>query len=311
MHSAKSLSLTLAALLTLIVARAQVVAPDRKDWAYLGSVNVATTPYTLLCYKILQINNATDRYASVVQVSVQADANYFNEQATYEIRIDKHEGSPPRFDGLEIQCITGNPGAATFYIFNDAVWVRSTWQWGSIYWRTVGDFGNASPRVATTTSSTAVPVGALATTSNSGLKCDFDNNTFFKLPHVDPIGNLRINGIYTPSSGEDAPKLAVNGDITAKKVKVTQTGWADFVFDPAYALPALDTVETFIKRYRHLPEIPSAADVEKNGQDLGEMNRKLLQKIEELTLYVIDLKKENEAQSQAIRALQENSRKKK
>ncbi|WP_126248971.1 hypothetical protein [Chitinophaga rhizosphaerae] len=305
----KSLFLAFAALLTFVIAKAQVVPPDRKDWAFLGSVNVATTPYTLLCYKILQINNATDRYASVVQVSVQADANYFNEQATYEIRIDKHEGSPPRFDGLEILCISGNPGAATFYVFNDAVWVRSTWQWGSMYWRTVGDFGNASPRVAATTSTTTVPVGALATTSNSGLKCDFDNNTFYRLPHVDPIGTMCINGTYTPSSGEESPKLAVNGNITAKKIKVTQTGWADFVFDPAYALPPLDTVETFIKQNRHLPEIPSAADVEKNGQDLGEMNKKLLQKIEELTLYVIDLKKENEAQSQAIRELQRKSRK--
>jgi hypothetical protein len=89
-------------------------------------------------------------------------------------------------------------------------------------------------------------------------------------------------------------KLAVAGEMIAERVKVEkQSNWADFVFQPEYKLPPLSEVESFIRYNRHLPEIPTAAEVEKNGFDLGDMNKKLLQKIEELTLYMIDLKKEN------------------
>ncbi|MBV8255107.1 MAG: hypothetical protein JO154_21070 [Chitinophaga sp.] len=100
--------------------------------------------------------------------------------------------------------------------------------------------------------------------------------------------------------GTTAPqsKLAVAGTITAQKVKVTATGWPDYVFADDYPLPSLSAVEEYIRTHRHLPEIPAANDVEKNGQDLGEMNKKLLQKVEELTLYVIELQKQ-------VNALQE------
>lgn len=86
-------------------------------------------------------------------------------------------------------------------------------------------------------------------------------------------------------------KLAVNGTIKAKEVKVSIQNWADFVFENGYRLPSLMTVETFIKENKHLPEIPSEKEVLQNGINLGEMNVKLLQKIEELTLYIIEEKK--------------------
>lgn len=82
-------------------------------------------------------------------------------------------------------------------------------------------------------------------------------------------------------------KLAVNGDIFSKKVKVTQTGWPDFVFAPGYRLRPLSEVEQFIKQQQHLPDVPSAAAVEKDGLDLGDSQATLLKKIEELTLYLI------------------------
>lgn len=104
-----------------------------------------------------------------------------------------------------------------------------------------------------------------------------------------PDGNVGI-GTTTPGTY----KLAVEGAIGARRVKVTQSAWADFVFHPDYQLPSLKEVEEYIKANRHLPEIPSAADVEKEGLDLGEMNKKLLQKVEELTLYLIQLRKEND-----------------
>lgn len=100
-------------------------------------------------------------------------------------------------------------------------------------------------------------------------------------------GNL---GIGTQNTS--GYKLAVNGSIKAKEVNVTLDGWADFVFAPGYALPPLREVEEFIQEEGHLPGIPSTPQVLEEGVDLGEMNALLLQKVEELTLYVIALKKE-------------------
>ncbi len=91
-------------------------------------------------------------------------------------------------------------------------------------------------------------------------------------------------GIGTTDPGNY--KLAVNGTIRAKEIKV-ETGWADFVFEEDYLLRSLNEVEQYIKEHKHLPDVPSAKEVEENGVQLGEISSKLLQKIEELTLYVI------------------------
>ncbi|MAN29342.1 MULTISPECIES: hypothetical protein [Mesonia] len=88
-------------------------------------------------------------------------------------------------------------------------------------------------------------------------------------------------------------KLAVNGEIRAKEIKV-ETGWSDFVFENTYQLPSLKEVENHIQQKGHLKDIPSAKEVEENGIFLGEMDAKLLQKIEELTLYTIQQQKEIE-----------------
>lgn len=103
-------------------------------------------------------------------------------------------------------------------------------------------------------------------------------------------------GIGTTQHEDQSTLLTVAGRIHAQEVKVTAgagTG-ADFVFDDDYDLPGIDEVASFIKSNKHLPDIPSAEEMQNEGLDLGEMQIKLLQKIEELTLYVIDLKKENE-----------------
>jgi len=83
-------------------------------------------------------------------------------------------------------------------------------------------------------------------------------------------------------------KLDVNGTIRAREVLVELNGGADFVFENDYALRPLSEVSDFIQANKHLPEIPSAADMVKNGLDMGEFQIKLLQKIEELTLYIIE-----------------------
>ena len=94
--------------------------------------------------------------------------------------------------------------------------------------------------------------------------------------------------------------LAVNGIIGAKEVNLTATGWADYVFRPEYTLRPLSELEAFINKNGHLPNVPSEKEVLENGVNLLEMNIKLLEKVEELTLYLIEMKKEIEE----LRALQ-------
>jgi len=106
-------------------------------------------------------------------------------------------------------------------------------------------------------------------------------------------------GIGTTNHIEDNnffTKLTVAGGIHAQEVRVNLEAGsgADFVFDNDYDLPGIEEVENFIQSNHHLPGIPSADEMVNNGIDLGEMQINLLQKIEELTLYVIELKKENE-----------------
>jgi len=92
-------------------------------------------------------------------------------------------------------------------------------------------------------------------------------------------------GIGTASPSE---KLSVNGNIRSKKLIVTQTGWSDYVFDKEYKLRSLKNLEAFINQNKHLPDVPSAKEVAENGIDVGDNQALLLQKIEELTLYVIE-----------------------
>ena len=91
-------------------------------------------------------------------------------------------------------------------------------------------------------------------------------------------------------------QLYVEKGIRSEKVKVDAKGnWPDFVFEENYNLPSLTAVESYINQNKHLPNVPSAAEVEQNGVDLGEMDKILLQKVEELTLYVIQQQKQIEA----------------
>ncbi|MGN7720844.1 hypothetical protein ACTJIK_08800 [Chitinophaga sp. 22620] len=124
--------------------------------------------------------------------------------------------------------------------------------------------------------------------------------------HISHNGNI---GIGT-GTAEPQSLLAVNGEITAKKVKVTLTGWPDYVFSRGFSLPSLQEVNSFIKLNHHLPGVPSAQDIEKDGLDIGEMQKIQMKKIEELTLYMIELKQENELLKQKVAALEADKLKK-
>jgi len=107
------------------------------------------------------------------------------------------------------------------------------------------------------------------------------------------IGTQNLNGY----------KLAVKGNIHAQQVNVDLTNWPDYVFKPTYQLPSLTDVKTYIDQNHHLPDMPSEQEVAKDGINLGEMNKLLTKKIEELTLYLIEKDREIKAQQEDNQSL--------
>jgi len=112
---------------------------------------------------------------------------------------------------------------------------------------------------------------------------------------IDSTGNVGI-GTTSPTY-----PLTVNGTVRAKEV-IVDTGWSDYVFDDSYQLKALSEVEAYVKAEKHLPGIPTTQEVKTEGISVGDMQARLLAKIEELTLHVIQqekrlqkLEQENEA----------------
>jgi hypothetical protein len=154
--------------------------------------------------------------------------------------------------------------------------------------------------------------GKVRLTNNAAVLAapDWSNTTFPYTFSVDAgnsrfvgkvqIGNLQAIGTYTNYA------LSVDGNIICKRMVVQSNSWADFVFNDDYKLMSLQDVSKFILKNKHLPNIPSAENVLENGIDVCEMNKLLLQKIEELTLYMIELKKENEAINSRLNNLNRN-----
>ena len=126
--------------------------------------------------------------------------------------------------------------------------------------------------------------------------------TFF---NVKPEGNLEVsnadgniltlqpNGKFTISNGTaKLIQVETDGLLRARKVKVDMQNWADYVFDKNYDLMPLNELDCYIQEHQHLPNVPSINTVIDEGIELGDMNRVLLEKIEELTLYIIEQNKE-------------------
>ncbi len=101
-------------------------------------------------------------------------------------------------------------------------------------------------------------------------------------------------------------KLGVNGTVKAKEFICTLDGWSDFVFENNYKLTPLSEVEQYINKNKHLPDIPSTDEVVTNGVAVGQTEALLLKKIEELTLYVIDLNKKNEELQKKMEQLEKS-----
>jgi hypothetical protein len=111
-------------------------------------------------------------------------------------------------------------------------------------------------------------------------------------------GNVGI-GTANPTNA-----LAVNGTIMAREIIVTTSNWADFVFAPGYRLMPLEELDAYLRLQRHLPGVPAADTVAREGISVGPAQVRLLQKIEELTLYLLQLKNENAALKSRIEALE-------
>ncbi|MFN0213586.1 MAG: hypothetical protein ACKVT2_04970 [Saprospiraceae bacterium] len=118
---------------------------------------------------------------------------------------------------------------------------------------------------------------------------------------IGPLG-MTTPGIYG---------LYVKDGILAEKVKIAIHGtvnWADYVFATDYKLKPLSEVEAFVKANKHLPNVPSAQDLEKDGLDVADMLARQMEKIEELTLYLIEIKKENDELKKAIQTIQDQQK---
>ncbi len=131
---------------------------------------------------------------------------------------------------------------------------------------------------------------------SKGLTMDADP----KFMIFEDTGNVAIGTSYTGSH-----KLAVGGTIGAREIKVQSGTWSDFVFFKGYKLPSLQEVEKHISEKGHLQDIPSEKEVTEKGINLGEMDAKLLQKIEELMLYTIQQQKEIEILKKELQKLKQ------
>jgi hypothetical protein len=164
--------------------------------------------------------------------------------------------------------------------------------------------GGLSTQALTIDSRGYVGIGITNPTANFIVRDSGNNNLFKHFVVEDQYGNedLVFDGLGRLKLGyaatfptDDNFKLSIDGKAIAEEVVVKLSdNWPDYVFAEDYPLMPLSQLENYLKQFKHLPEIPSAAEIEEKGQSLGEMNKLLLKKIEELTLYVIEQQKEIE-----------------
>jgi hypothetical protein len=154
--------------------------------------------------------------------------------------------------------------------------------------------GNYSPIVLSSFYGLGFDVGSgkMALCQNGALVIGNDNTI------ITDVADLGVNDLEF--------KLFVESGIRTEKVKVDlKSNWADYVFETDYDLPSLTSVEQFITTNKHLPNVPSAAEVKENGIDVAEMDEILLRKVEELTLYTIEQQKLIVKQQKALELLQQ------
>ncbi|MCX6155609.1 MAG: hypothetical protein NT007_15760 [Candidatus Kapabacteria bacterium] len=201
--------------------------------------------------------------------------------------------------------------SAPFFLTTDASGrISRSWNYDQAYlWSTTGNNGISSS--GSNFLGPLNPVPLIFKTSPS-------NSSHLERMRINPNGLIQM-GDYTSLTAtqwsrdfSQPLKLAVNGGILAKELVVTLDGtyWSDFVFEKNYKLTSLLDLEKEIKEHKHLPDIPSAEEVQEKGVAVAAIEAKLLRKVEEITLYLIDMKKENNALKARIEGLEKKNKKK-
>ena len=194
----------------------------------------------------------------------------------------------------------------------------ATWQdLGSLAWNHIAAKNIKMDGFALTNHSNATP----ATNTDAGLRLDNNGNVRIgtTAPDATNPAKLQVDGrvfVGTPSTATndyDANyKLLVNGKVLVRNevyVKQDGIGWADYVFAKDYKLMPLLEVEQHIQEKGHLPNMPSASEVEKDGIAVGDIIKRQQEKIEELTLYLIEMKKQNDELQNRMEVLEQNQKK--
>jgi len=175
---------------------------------------------------------------------------------------------------------------------------------GGVHTVGTSEFGGGSFHVSTDQSF----AGGASYTFRAGVGINNPNGSSFASgTSVMSIGAMS-NGVSLITTGNVGigttnpdKKLTVKGSIHSQEVIVDMSVLPDYVFKPTYHLPTLTEIKTYIDQNHHLPEMPSAEQVAKDGLSLGDMNAKLLKKVEELTLYLIDQNKKNNVREEELK----------
>jgi hypothetical protein len=192
--------------------------------------------------------------------------------------------------------VTNGTGSGKYVVGSSVTISANTPAAGYIFDHWSGDVTNIADSTAAQTTVT-IPAEAIALTAVYKLIwTPAEKSAYF-------TGNIAIGRENVPT-GYD---LAVDGKIITKEIQVTLDNWSDFVFSSNYTLMPILQLENYIKEYNHLPAIPSENEVKDQGIGIGEMNAKLLQKVEELTLYIIEQNKRIDSLEKKIEKIEFNT----
>lgn len=215
----------------------------------------------------------------------------------------------PDFASTSPRAVVGYSGGSDYLLLNCGV--------GNLFLKDEGlGISNASPltKLHITTGQdaglSAASNGFIMLGTQTGSNIIFDNNEIMarnngstaELTFQNDGGTVRIGNVAVPAGY----LFAVKGKIISEEVRVQLNGnWPDYVFNKNYKLKPLAEVEQFVNQNSHLPGIPAAAEIEKNGILVGDLQKRMVEKMEELTLYVIQLDKENRELKKAVAELQQ------
>ena len=157
------------------------------------------------------------------------------------------------------------------------------------------EYDNADTKILEVVN-TATGITPFVLHSNGAM--DIHNGTD-RIFHLGTEGSLELK-----SGGLQTFKVETNGMIRGRRMKLDLNTWADYVFEPAYQLMPLSEVEAFVKKEKHLPNVPSEQELKAEGADVMEINKMLMEKVEELTLYLIQQNKNTEELKLQLQALQ-------